>query len=56
MFGVNAGIKVKYLKDGKEKISVIDAFKYVGKYAELYLSNGDTINEEEVIEEINEQL
>ncbi|MFW5830750.1 MAG: hypothetical protein ACOCVA_00775 [Prolixibacteraceae bacterium] len=53
MFGVNTGIKVKYLKKEKEKTGTIEAFRYIGNFAELTLDNGDVIMEQEVIKEIN---
>jgi hypothetical protein len=55
MFGVNTGIKVKYLKNGTTKTGTIEAFRYVGNFAELSLDNGDVIMEQEVTEEIKEK-
>jgi hypothetical protein len=55
MFGVNTGIKVKYLKNRMEKTGTIEAFRYVDNFAELSIDNGDVIMEQEVTEEIKEK-
>lgn len=54
MIGVTTGIKVRYLRKGIEKTGIVNAFKYIDMFAELYINNGDVIMEQEVIEEIKE--
>ncbi len=53
MIGVTIGIKVEYLRNGITATGTIEAFRYVGNFAELCLDNGDVIMEQEVIKEIN---